>query len=92
MKTALREKTLFTPHNLATDGVFGEMNVIFCRNVLIYFNRELQDRVFRLFYDSLMPGGFLCLGSKESMRFSSIADKFDLVSEKEKIYRKKRIR
>lgn len=92
MKLALRDKMLFTPHNLATDGVFGEMNVIFCRNVLIYFNRELQNRVFKLFYDSLVPGGFLCLGSKESLRFSDIADKFDLVSEKEKIYRKKRIR
>lgn len=90
MKNSLKEKVLFTPHNLATDGVFGEMHIIFCRNVLIYFNRELQNRVFNLFYDSLIPGGFLCLGSKESLRFSDIADKFELVSEREKIYRKKR--
>jgi len=90
MKNSLKDKVLFTPHNLATDGVFGEMHIIFCRNVLIYFNRELQNRVFNLFYDSLIPGGFLCLGSKESLRFSDIADKFELVSEREKIYRKKR--
>ncbi len=90
IKSALREKMLFTPHNLATDGVFGEMNLIFCRNVLIYFNRDLQNRVFELFYDSLMPGGFLCLGSKETLRFSSVADKFELISDREKIYRKKR--
>lgn len=90
MKNSLKEKVLFTPHNLATDGVFGEMHIIFCRNVLIYFNRELQNRVFNLFYDSLIPGGFLCLGSKESLRFADIADKFELVSEREKIYRKKR--
>ncbi len=90
MQSRLRERVLFTPHNLATDGVFGEMNVIFCRNVLIYFNRELQNKVFQLFYDSLVPGGFLCLGSKESPRFADVADKFELVSEREKIYRKKR--
>ncbi|MBA5761926.1 protein-glutamate O-methyltransferase CheR [Vibrio sp. 404] len=90
MQSRLRERVLFTPHNLATDGVFGEMNVIFCRNVLIYFNRELQNKVFQLFYDSLVPGGFLCLGSKESLRFSAIADRFELVCEREKIYRKKR--
>ena len=91
MKKQLREKVLFTPHNLATDGAFGEMNIIFCRNVLIYFNRELQNRVFNLFYDSLVPGGFLCLGSKESLRFTDVTDKFELISEREKIYRKKRV-
>jgi len=90
MKSRLKEKILFSPHNLATDGVFGEMHLIFCRNVLIYFNRELQNRVFELFYESLVPGGFLCLGSKESLRFSNVASKFELISEKEKIYRKKR--
>ncbi|MDX1301583.1 protein-glutamate O-methyltransferase CheR [Photobacterium sp.] len=91
MKSFLKDKMLFSPHNLVTDGVFGEMNIIFCRNVLIYFNRELQNRVLQLFCDSLCPGGFLCLGSKESLRFSDVADQFDVVSEREKIYRKKRI-
>jgi len=90
MKRSLKEYVLFSSHNLVTDGVFGEMNLIFCRNVLIYFNRELQNRVLNLFYDSLCPGGFLCLGSKESIRFSSVADQFEVVSEREKIYRKKR--
>ncbi|PSW07195.1 CheR family methyltransferase [Photobacterium lipolyticum] len=91
MKGFLKDKMLFSPHNLVTDGVFGEMNIIFCRNVLIYFNRELQNRVLQLFCDSLCPGGFLCLGSKESLRFSDVADQFEVVSEREKIYRKKRI-
>lgn len=90
LRSDLREKMLFSSHNLVTDSVFGEMHVIFCRNVLIYFNRELQDRVLRLFYDSLIPGGFLCLGSKESIKLTSVSDQFELISEKEKIYRKKR--
>ncbi len=90
MDTSLRKKVLFSLHNLATDSVFGEMNIIFCRNVLIYFNRELQDRVIKLFLDSLCPGGFLCLGSKESLAFSRYADRFTPVKEKENIYRKRR--
>jgi len=81
---------LFSSHNLVTDGVFGEMHAVFCRNVLIYFNKDLQERVFRLFHESLCPGGFLCLGSKETLRFSKIAKYFETVSEKAKIYRKKR--
>lgn len=92
MARSLREKVLFSHHNLVTDGPFSEVQVIFCRNVLIYFNRQLQNRVLQLFYDSLCPGGFLCLGSKESLRFSEVADKFELIAEKEKIYRKKRAR
>lgn len=91
LKNSLRERVLFSSHNLVTDGVFGEMNVIFCRNVLIYFNKELQERVLRLFYDSLCPGGFLCLGSKESLKFSKVVDDFEIVAAREKIYRKKRI-
>lgn len=86
----LKERVLFSEHNLVTDGVFGEMHLIACRNVLIYFNRELQDRVVGLFVDSLCPGGFLCLGAKESLRFSRYADQFDVVRSRERIYRKKR--
>ena len=86
----LRDRVLFSAHNLATDGVFAEMNIIFCRNVLIYFNKDLQNKVMKLFYDSLCSGGFLCLGPKESLRFTDYADKFDIVGEKERIYRKKR--
>lgn len=90
IKQSLKDKVLFSSHNLVTDGVFGEMNLIFCRNVLIYFDRELQNRVFDLFYESLSPGGFLCLGSKESLKFSNVHDKFEPVSERERIFRKKR--
>jgi len=85
----LINRVVFSFHNLVTDGVFGEMNCIFCRNVIIYFSKELQNRVLNLFYESLVPGGFLCLGSKESLKFTSIADHFETVSEKHKIFRKK---
>lgn len=73
---SLKSKIVFADHNLVTDGVFGEMNVIVCRNVLIYFNRELQNKVLGLFYESLVPGGILCLGTKESLAFSPYNDKF----------------
>lgn len=86
----LRDQVLFSAHNLATDGVFGEMQLIFCRNVLIYFNKELQERVLQILYDSLCPGGFLCIGSKESLEFTEFGKLFEIVASKEKIYRKKR--
>ena len=89
MKHFLKKNILFTNHNLVTDWVFGEMNLIFCHNVLIYFSRELQDRVFHLFKNSLAAGGFLCLGTKESIRFSKFSVDFVDVKEKEKIYQKK---
>ncbi len=85
----LREKVVFANHNLVTDQVFGEMQMIVCRNVLIYFSRELQNRVIRLFYDSLCRGGILCLGSKESLKFTELNDKFELLLPNEQIYRKK---
>jgi len=88
MDNSLKKNIVFSNHNLVTDSVFGEMDLIMCRNVLIYFNRELQDRVFRLFRDSLRPGGFLCLGSKETVRFSSLSEDFENVIENEKIYRR----
>lgn len=88
---SLKKKITFSEHNLVTDGVFGEMHVIICRNVLIYFNKELQNAVINLFFDSLSSGCFLCLGSKESITFSSSRDKFEVLSESEKIYRKKYI-
>lgn len=85
----LKKNVLFSFHNLVTDGVFGEMHVILCRNVLIYFDKKLQNRVLKLFYDSLVPGGFLCLGSKESIRYSEVEKLFDIISGTEKIYRKR---
>lgn len=86
---SLKKKIIFADHNLVTDGVFGEMNLIICRNVLIYFNKELQNHVIKLFYDSLCNGGILGLGSKESLRFSRHDDKFETYIEEEKIYRRK---
>jgi chemotaxis protein methyltransferase CheR len=66
----LRKNVVFAQHNLATDGSFNEFHLIVCRNVLIYFNRSLQDRVHRLLYESLIRFGFLGLGSKETVRFT----------------------
>lgn len=88
MDNSLKKNIVFSDHNLVTDDVFGEMNLIICRNVLIYFSSELQERVFGLFWESLRSGGFLCLGSKETIRFSTYSDDFKNVAEGEKIYRK----
>ncbi|MBI4763228.1 MAG: protein-glutamate O-methyltransferase CheR [Deltaproteobacteria bacterium] len=88
LEKSLKTSIVFADHNLTTDGVFGEMDMIVCRNVLIYFNRELQDRVLGLFVNSLTPGGILCLGSKESISFSAHSADFEAMVEREKIYRK----
>lgn len=85
----LRQKVVFSDHSLVTDAVFGEMQLISCRNVLIYFERDLQDRAFGLFKDSLGRKGFLGLGAKESLRFSSHSDAFADFVREEKIYQKK---
>jgi chemotaxis protein methyltransferase CheR len=85
---SLRKHVVFSDHSLVTDAVFGEMHLVSCRNVLIYFDRVLQDRALGLFRDSLARKGFLGLGSKESIRFSEHAAFFaDCVGE-EKIYQK----
>lgn len=86
--TVLKENIVFSHHNLATDSIFGEMNVILCRNVLIYFNRELQNRVLALFNSSLCKGGFLCLGAKESLQFTNVAKAFKVFAHDEKIFKK----
>lgn len=86
---SLKKKITFAEHNLVTDGVFGEMHVIICRNVMIYFNKQLQSKVIKLFSDSLTNGCFLCLGSKESIKFSNNLDNFEEFISSEKIYRKK---
>jgi chemotaxis protein methyltransferase CheR len=88
MDKSLKENIIFTDHNLVTDGVFAETDMIVCRNVLIYFCRDLQNRVFRLFRDSLIENGILCLGPKESVRFSNHSDEFEDMVKEEKIYRK----
>ncbi len=84
----LKDRVTFSYHNLVTDGVFGEMNLICCRNVLIYFDKMLQDNVLSKFSDSLRHGGFLCLGNRESLNFTSIKPLFEAVDKKLRIFRK----
>src|SRR3712207_812624 len=87
---ALLKNVVFSQHNLVTDRSFAEFNLILCRNVLIYFDRTLQERVHGLFYESLATFGVLCLGSKESLKFSKYEDCYEVVSAADKIYRKVR--
>lgn len=89
MKQSLKRNITFASHNLVTDGVFGEMHLIFCRNVLIYFDKTLKDRVLNLFTDSLDYNGFLCLGSKESLQFSEVVEQFKVIDEPSRIYQKR---
>ncbi|MBC8081428.1 MAG: protein-glutamate O-methyltransferase CheR [Gorillibacterium sp.] len=79
---------LFAHHNLVTDQSFNEFNVVFCRNVLIYFNKSLQDQVHRLIYDSLCLNGLLVLGNRESINFTHYTERFVPVNNSEKMYRK----
>jgi chemotaxis protein methyltransferase CheR len=85
---SLRDRVVFSDHSLVTDAVFGEMNLISCRNVMIYFDRPLQDRAIGLFKESLVRKGFLGIGAKESLRFSAHANIFADVVREEKIYQK----
>lgn len=84
----LSKNFVFSVHNLAMDSSFNEFNLIVCRNVLIYFQRELQERVLELFKDSLPIYGYLALGNKESIRFSHIEKNFEVVDAKERIFRR----
>ena len=86
----LRRNVLFAQHNLATDTSFSEFNVIFCRNVLIYFDRRLKARTLKLFADSFAPFGIMCLGRRESLRFTEVEHDYDEIDAKERIYRRKR--
>lgn len=85
---ALSEKITFSDHSLATDSVFSETHFISCRNVVIYFNKALQNRVYGLFYESLCRRGFLGLGHKESLDFSTSSHRFEAVVKKDKLFRK----
>ena len=84
----LQAKMIVATHNLVSDRSFNEFQIIFCRNVLIYFDKKLQDRVLKLFDDSLEKLGYLILGSKENLRFSVIAQNYTQLESKEKIWRK----
>lgn len=85
---SLRRNVVFSDHSLVTDAVFGEMHLISCRNVMIYFDKKLQNRALGLFNDSLARKGFLGLGSKESLRFSDYGSEFSDFDRNEKIYQK----
>lgn len=84
----LKENILFAPHNLAVDADFGEMHLILCRNVLIYFNTVLKERALGLFDTALTPGGFLCLGMKETLETRSLAANYQELVRGVRIYRK----
>jgi len=85
----LKQHLVFSDHSLATDHVFAEMQLVSCRNVLIYFNRPLQDRAIGLFRDSLVRRGFLGIGAKESLRFSRYSGDFEELVREDRIYRKR---
>lgn len=89
MDQSLKKNIVWANHNLVTDSVFAEVHLIFCRNVLIYFNKDLQNKVQKLFFDSLVHGGLLCLGTKESLRFCDLADSYSELDKKQKIFKKK---
>jgi chemotaxis protein methyltransferase CheR len=84
----LTENVVFAQHNLASDRSFNEFTVIVCRNVMIYFDKELQNRVQGLFYESLETFGILALGHKESIVFTPYADRYEVIDQDERIYRK----
>ena len=86
---SLRQSIVFSDHSLATDSVFAEVQLVSCRNVLIYFNRGLQDRALGLFREALCRKGFLGIGAKESVRFSAHADAFVPFVREDRIYQKK---
>lgn len=85
---SLRARTVFSEHSLVSDEVFAEVQLVSCRNVLIYFDRFLQDRALRLFKESLGHGGFLGLGSKETLMFSSHVDDFVRFDREQCIWRR----
>ena len=88
MSPQLRRHITFADHSLATDSTFSEVQLVSCRNVLIYFDRELQDRALHLFADALCPRGFLCLGTKETVRFSAQSHRFEETHVGQRIFRR----
>ncbi len=89
MNQSLKRNIVWANHNLVTDSVFAEVHLILCRNVLIYFDKDLQNKTQKLFYDSLINGGILCLGSKEGLRFTDYYEEYNEVDKKQKIFKKK---
>ncbi|OUS23846.1 chemotaxis protein CheR [Gammaproteobacteria bacterium 45_16_T64] len=89
MNSDLKDRITFAHHNLMKDGVFAEMHLVLCRNVLIYFDQNLQNRVLKVLSNSLVHRGFLVLGDKETLDFSAIANEFDEQVDRQRIYRKR---
>jgi chemotaxis protein methyltransferase CheR len=87
-RPALREQIVFAKHNLVTDGPFNEFNLILCRNVMIYFNRRLQERVHHLLYDSLANFGMLGLGAKETLSFTPLEGRYEVLDAPHRLYRR----
>ena len=84
----LKENIIFAAHNLVSDSTFNEFNLILCRNVLIYFQKDLQEKVLQLFVNSLCMYGYLALGSKETLALSSVRERFEVVDARDKIFRR----
>lgn len=89
MSPFLKKNIVWANHNLVTDSIFSEVHLILCRNVLIYFNADLQNKVQNIFYNSLSNGGILCLGSKESLQFTDLYHKYTELDQKQRIFKKK---
>ncbi|MBC7607189.1 MAG: protein-glutamate O-methyltransferase CheR [Burkholderiales bacterium] len=89
MNQSLKKNIVWANHNLVTDSVFAEVHLILCRNVLIYFDHNLQNKVQHLFYNSLINGGILCLGSKESLRFTDLHDEYKELDKKQRVFKKR---
>ena len=89
MNQSLKKNIVWANHNLVTDSVFAEVHMVLCRNVLIYFDKNLQNKVQKIFYHSLINGGILCLGSKESIQFTDLHDKYTELDKKQCIFKKK---
>jgi chemotaxis protein methyltransferase CheR len=89
MNQSLKKNIVWANHNLVTDSVFAEVHMVLCRNVLIYFDKDLQNKVQKIFYNSLVNGGVLCLGSKESLRFTDLYNEYTELDKKQRIFKKK---
>ncbi|MBP2282283.1 chemotaxis protein methyltransferase CheR [Flavobacterium sp. CG_23.5] len=89
MNKSLKKNIVWANHNLVTDSVFAEVHLILCRNVLIYFDQNLQNKVQTLFFNSLINGGVLCLGSKESLHFTDLYQEYIELDKKQRIFKKK---
>jgi chemotaxis protein methyltransferase CheR len=87
-RPSLKKNVVFAQHNLVSDRAFNQFNVIWCRNVMIYFNASLQAHVHHLLHESLIPFGILCLGRKESLRFTPHEKGYEALASDEKIYRR----